>query len=88
MRLDEGEKELFESIERGEWRSVKNLDKEIRAAREYVRGTFVKNQRMNIRITRKDLDALKVRALQEGIPYQTLVSRIIHKYLAGQIIEQ
>jgi predicted DNA binding CopG/RHH family protein len=67
---------------------VKNLDKEIRAAREYARGTFVKNQRMNIRITRKDLDALKVRALQEGIPYQTLVSRIIHKYLAGQIIEQ
>jgi len=42
---------------------------------------------MNIRIAKKDLAALKVRALEEGIPYQTLVSSILHKYLSGRLVE-
>jgi len=43
---------------------------------------------MNVRIAKKDLDALKVKALEEGIPYQTLVSSIIHKFLSGRLIEK
>lgn len=87
-RLDREDQELFESVEKGEWRSVKNLKKEIRTAKEYAKGTFIKDQRMNIRIAHKDLTALKVKALEEGIPYQTLVSAIIHKYLSGRLVER
>ena len=86
--LDQEEKELSESVEKGEWRSVENLDEEIKAAREIAGRTFIKDQRMNIRMTKKDLNALKVRALEEGIPYQTLVSQIIRKYLSGRLTER
>ena len=86
--LNKDEQDLFESVERGEWRSVRNLDEEIKAAKECAKSTRVKDQRMNIRISKKDLNALKVKALEEGIPYQTLVSSVIHKYLSGQLVEQ
>ena len=86
--LDQEEKQIFESVERGEWKSVENLEEEIRAARESARATHSKDQRMNIRISKKDLNALRVKALEEGIPYQTLVSSIIHKYLSGRLVER
>jgi len=85
--LDHEEKKLSKSIERGEWQSVDNLQKEIENAKRYAGATFKKDQRMNIRIAKKDLAALKVRALEEGIPYQTLVSSILHKYLSGRLVE-
>ena len=83
--LDKEEQELSESVERGEWRSVPNLEEEIRNAKEYARATFAKNQRMNIRISKKDIDALKVKSLEEGIPYQTLAASVLHKYLTGRL---
>lgn len=85
---DKYEKELFESVERGEWVSVENLEEEILAAREYAKGTYTKDQRMNIRISKKDLGALKLKAMEEGLPYQTLVSSIIHKYVSGQLADK
>jgi predicted DNA binding CopG/RHH family protein len=88
IELNKDEQDLFESVERGEWSSVRNLDEEIKVAKEYAKSTRVKDQRMNIRISKKDLNALKVKALEEGIPYQTLVSSVIHKYLSGQLVEQ
>ena len=86
--FDNKEKELMKSIENDEWVSVNNLDEEIQKARDTARATFLKSERMNIRISPKDLNGLKVRAMEEGIPYQTLVSSIIHKYLAGRLREQ
>ena len=83
--LDKEEQELSESVERGEWRSVPNLKEEIMKAKEYARATFAKNQRMNLRISKKDLDALKVKALEEGMPYQTLAASVLHKYLTGRL---
>ena len=85
---DKEEQELMESIENEEWVSVNNLDAEIKKARETAKATFIKSERMNIRISPKDLNGLKVKALEEGIPYQTLVSSIIHKYLSGRLIEK
>ena len=85
--LDHEEKELSLSIERGEWRSVDTLQQEIENTKNYAKATFKKDHRMNIRIAKKDLAALKVRALEEGIPYQTLVSSILHKYLSGRLVE-
>jgi len=88
MKLNDAEKELIDSIEKGEWRSVANLQKEIDKSKEIAKATMIKDQRMNIRIAKRDLDALKVKALEEGMPYQTLVSSIIHKYLSGRLIEK
>lgn len=86
--LDEEEKEILESYERGEWKSVKNPKEEITRLREYARNTLQKDKRINIRMSSKDLDQVQVIAAQEGIPYQTLVSSIIHKYVAGYLVER
>ena len=75
------------SVENEEWISVDNLEEEIEKAQAVARATFKKSERMNIRISQKDLNGLKVRAMEEGIPYQTLVSSIIHKYLSGRLME-
>ena len=56
--------------------------------RDYARTTFKKDRRVNIRISRKDLEALQKRALEEGIPYQTLLASILHKYAAGRLVEK
>ena len=84
---DREEKELMESIEQENWVSVDNLEEEIKKAREAARATITKSERMNIRISPNDLRRLKIRAMEEGVPYQTLVSSIIHKYLNGRLLE-
>jgi len=88
MKFDTEEKALIDSIERGEWISISNLQKEIEKSKEIARATVIKDQRMNIRIAKKDLDTLKIKAIEVGIPYQTLVSSIIHKYLSGNLVER
>ncbi len=88
VELDREEQMLSESVERGEWQSVENLNDEIVKSKEYAKNTYIKNQRMNIRISEKDLNALKIRAAEEGLPYQTLVSSIIHKYLSNNLFER
>ena len=82
------ESDLLESIEKDEWISVKNRNSMIKQLKETAHNTMLKDQRMNIRIGKKDLDGLKVRAMEEGIPYQTLVSSIIHKYINGKLREE
>lgn len=84
MKLDKEEKELLKSIENGEWRSIDNLDKEIEKARAIARATGTKDERMNIRMNRRDMMALKTRALERGVPYQTLVSSILRRWLRGE----
>jgi predicted DNA binding CopG/RHH family protein len=88
MKLYDDEKDLFESVEMGEWGSVENLAEEIAAAKEAAEATYGKDQRMNIRISSRDMSQLKVRAREEGIPYQTLVSSILHRYLTGRLKEK
>ena len=88
MKLDRKEKEILASLERGEWKSVKNLHEEIKKARAAVVATAKKDARMNLRISRRDMIALKSKALKEGIPYQTLVAGIIHKYVEGRLRER
>ena len=87
-KLEKSERELLESVESGEWRTVPEKDVELDRYREYARATFRKDRRVNIRISSKDLDALQKRALREGIPYQTLISSILHKFVSGTIKEQ
>jgi len=87
MKANE-ETDLLESIEKGEWIPVKNKNSMIKQLTETAHNTMLKDQRMNIRIGKKDLVGLKVRAMEEGIPYQTLVSSIIHKYINGKLREE
>ncbi len=86
--LDEEEKDILESYERGEWMPVKNPKAEIKKLRQYAKNTLQKDKRINIRMSSKDLDQVQVIAVQEGIPYQTLISSIIHKYVTGYLIEK
>ena len=86
--FDEEEKDILESYERGEWRSIKNPKAEMKKLREYARNTLQKDKRINIRMSSKDLDQVQVIAAQEGIPYQTMISSIIHKYVSGYLIEK
>jgi predicted DNA binding CopG/RHH family protein len=86
--LDDDEKDILESYERGEWVPVKNQKQEIKKLQQYAKNTLQKDKRINIRMSSKDLDQVQVIATQEGIPYQTLVSSIIHKYVSGYLIER
>ncbi|MDA0263765.1 MAG: antitoxin [Chloroflexi bacterium] len=88
VKLDKEEKELLESFDQDEWTPVADLAKEADRYREYARATFKKDMRVNIRISKKDLDALQVRALEEGIPYQTLIGSVLHKYVDGRLVEK
>ncbi len=86
--LDDEEKDILESYERGEWVPIKNPKKEIKKLQQYAKNTLQKDKRINIRMSSKDLDQVQVIATREGIPYQTLVSSIIHKYVSGYLIER
>jgi predicted DNA binding CopG/RHH family protein len=79
------EKAILESVERGEWRSVSNVKKEIKRYRRYALAALRKDKRINIRIAEQDLVLLQQRALEEGLPYQTLISSVLHKYVSGRL---
>ena len=87
-KLDKEEKELLASFERDEWAPVAGKDAETERYQAYAKATFKKDKRVNIRISRKDLEAIQVRALEEGIPYQTLMASILHKYVSGRMVEK
>ncbi len=83
--MDQEEKDLMASIERDEWQSVKNMDKERKKAMEAARNTLKKDKRINLRLSQKDYHQIQIKAIEEGIPYQTLISSIVHKYLNGAL---
>ncbi len=83
--IDQEEKDLMESIERDEWQSAKNFDRERKNAIEAARNTLKKDKRINLRLSQKDYHQIQIKAIEEGIPYQTLISSIVHKYLNGSL---
>ncbi len=85
MKSKQEEKDILESVERGEWKTVPNVKKEAKRYQEYARATFRKDKRVNIRISEKDLVGIQKRALEEGIPYQTLMSSVLHKFVSGRL---
>lgn len=88
LELDAEERAIEESFEKGEWNSVTDIDTEIKRHQEYARATLRKNKRVNIRISSRDLAAIQVRAIEEGLPYQTLMSSVLHKYVTGRLVEK
>lgn len=84
--LDEEEKDLLDSFQRGEWESNKNISERKEELKEYARATIRKDKRVNIRISERDLRELQRIALREGLPYQTLISSTLHKFVNGTLI--
>ncbi len=87
-KLNKEEKALLDSYEKGELRPVRKAKKELQSYQVYARATFQKDKRVNIRISTKDLEGIQKKALEEGIPYQTLISSVLHKYLSGRLKEK
>ncbi|MBU1195497.1 MAG: antitoxin [Proteobacteria bacterium] len=83
--IDQEEKDLMDSIERDEWQPVKNFDQERNKVIEAARNTLKKDKRINLRLSQKDYHRIQIKAIEEGIPYQTLISSIVHKYLNGSL---
>jgi predicted DNA binding CopG/RHH family protein len=81
-KLTKEEKEILKDFEAGEFKSVLT-PKRKKYLQAIAEETFKKDKRINIRISSRDLESLQRRALEEGIPYQTLVSSILHKYVSG-----
>ena len=88
VKLDQEEKEILDSFDRDEWAPSSRRDEELKKYQDYARATFRKDRRVNIRISGKDLEALQKKALREGIPYQTLIASILHKYVSGSLAEK
>ena len=86
-KLDAEERELLEAFETGALKSVGHVNAELKKHKEYAVATFQKDSRINIRMSSKDLRALQKRALVEGLPYQTLISSLLHKYVEGRLID-
>jgi predicted DNA binding CopG/RHH family protein len=88
LKLQQDELELLASYEQDEWKSARNVKEQREKYQTYARATFRKDQRINIRISEKDLVDLQKRAMREGIPYQTLISSVLHKYVTGVLSER
>lgn len=80
-KLDPEEEQILKDIEEGKYISVDNFEEAKREAEEAARNTLKKNKNINIRLSFKDVQKLKRKAAEKGLPYQTLVSSIIHQYV-------
>lgn len=81
------EKDIVNDIENGKYKSVKNLDQEKKRYSEYAAASLRKDKRVNIRISERDLQSIQRKAIEEGIPYQTLISSLLHKYINGRLVD-
>ena len=82
--LDKDERKLARSLENEEW--VSDLTKkEKKQYQEYARYSLNKKKRINLRMTERNLKKIRAKAVEEGIPYQSLISMLIHKYNEGKI---
>ena len=81
------EEEILASFERDEWHSVPNLSQEIERYATYAEASLTKDKRVNIRISSRDLEDIQARAAEEGIPYQTLMASVLHKFVTGRLVE-
>jgi predicted DNA binding CopG/RHH family protein len=88
IKLDKEEKDILESFERGEWKQVKNYKAEVQKHQQYAKNTLKKDKRVNIRLSSKVLEEIKVLAVENGIPYQTLMSSILHRYVHGSLVDK
>ena len=87
-KLDRFEREVLGAYEKGALVSVRPTKTQLAAFRDSARATFIKNRRVNIRLSAADLMDIQARAYEEGVPYQTLIASVLHKYVSGRLQEK
>ncbi|MBF0254133.1 MAG: antitoxin [Candidatus Omnitrophica bacterium] len=85
FKLDPEEQEILEAIESGKWKSINPTKAELRHYAQIARNTLKKDKTITIRISGLDLNRMKAKAVEEGMPYQTLIQSVLHKYLSGRL---
>jgi predicted DNA binding CopG/RHH family protein len=85
-QLNQEEQELLDSVEAGEWHSVTNLPEAIKQTRYYAQATLTQMVEIPIQLQQDDLNAVKIKASKEGVAYQSLISNLIHQYIAGNLV--
>lgn len=85
--VDAYEREVLSAFEKGSLKSVATKV-ELEKFRAAARATAVKDRRVNIRLSSIDLNDIQVKALEEGMPYQTLIASVLHKYVSGRFVEK
>ena len=85
LKLDEEEVKILRDFERGELTSINNFKEEKRQLEEAAHNFLQKDKRINIRISSRDLETLQKKAVKEGMPYQTLISSTLHKFVTGKL---
>jgi len=86
-KIDAYEKEVLGAFEKGALKSVATKE-ELARIRDAARATATKDRRVNIRLSSGDLSDIQARALEEGVPYQTLIASVLHKYVTGRLAER
>jgi predicted DNA binding CopG/RHH family protein len=87
-KSDKYEKEINESYENNEWQPVKDFSQKKKKYQELAKVHLRKEKRINIRISEKDLEDIQKKAIMQGLPYQTLIASIIHKYNSVLLTEK
>lgn len=85
-KIDAYELEVHNAFEKGQLKSIATKS-ELAKLKAAARATAVKDRRVNIRLSSMDLSDIQVKALEEGIPYQTLIASVLHKYVTGRFAE-
>ncbi|PIY79228.1 MAG: antitoxin [Candidatus Pacebacteria bacterium CG_4_10_14_0_8_um_filter_43_12] len=83
--LDQYEKDLIQALEKDEFVEVEDTDEEKRKAQAAAKNTLEKVKNINIRLSFKDIQQLKVKAAENGMPYQTLVASVLHQYADDRV---
>ncbi|OGS37377.1 MAG: antitoxin [Elusimicrobia bacterium RIFOXYB2_FULL_49_7] len=87
IKLDKDEQDILDSYEKDEWRPIPAFEKTLKRHMEYAKASLHKNKRVNIRISSMDMELLKRRSAEEGIPCQTLMASVLHKFVSGRLRE-
>ena len=86
-KIDAYEREVLSAFEKGKLRSIATKA-ELAKFKAAARATAIKDRRVNIRLSSGDLSDIQVKALEQGIPYQTLIASVLHKYVTGRLAER
>jgi predicted DNA binding CopG/RHH family protein len=78
---------MIESVEHGEWKSIPHVEDMKKRLMQAAAETAIADYRIHISMPKRDVEILKTKALEEGIPYQMLMASILHKYVTGKLIE-
>ena len=87
LKLDAYEKEVLVAYEKGVLKSTSPSKAKLAKFRAAASATFLKDKRVNIRLSTPDLIDIQTRALEEGMPYQTLIASVLHKFVSGRLVE-